>query len=106
MAFNLLFECKLVSPIFKRIWLAVPYRNYSLIVIKSYLWEEIFVDDKGVNERGLEIVRAKKYFTVENFLMLLTTDDRLDFIKFLKSLGSDFSGQWWAVGSKQELCAL
>ena len=32
------------------------------LVIKSSLWEGIFVDDKCVNCTNLEIVHAKQYF--------------------------------------------
>ena len=32
------------------------------LVIKSSHWEGIFVDDKGVNWKSLEIVSAKKIF--------------------------------------------
>ena len=36
-------------------------KNFAL-VIKSHLFEEIFVDAKGVNCASLEIVREKKIF--------------------------------------------
>ena len=36
-------------------------KNVALI-IKSSLYEGIFIDAKGVNCASLEIVRAKKYF--------------------------------------------
>ena len=36
-------------------------KNFTLI-IKSSLFEGIFIDAKGVNCASLEIVRAKKYF--------------------------------------------
>ena len=36
-------------------------KNFALIV-KSSLFEGIFIDAKGVNFASLEIVRAKKYF--------------------------------------------
>ena len=49
-------------------------KNFAL-VIKSYLLEEIFVDDKGVNCTSLEIVHAKKHFTEIFFEALLDRDD-------------------------------
>ena len=41
------------------------------LVIKSYLWERIIVDDIGVNCISLEIVHAKIYFTEIFFEALL-----------------------------------
>ena len=48
-------------------------KNFAL-VIKSFLWERIFVDDKDVNCTGLKIVSAKKYFTEIFFEAVLDTD--------------------------------
>ena len=41
--------------------------NNFALVIKSFLFMGIFVVDKGVNCKSLEIVSAKKYFTQAPF---------------------------------------
>ena len=49
-------------------------KNVAL-VIKSYLWERIFVDDKDVICTSLEIVSRKNIF-LELFLKICSTDER------------------------------
>ena len=59
------------------------------VLIKSFLFEGIFVDDKGVNCTSLENVRAKKYFRQTFFEELLAVLQK-NINKFRNLLGITF----------------